>query len=319
MVLSGHAVIDVLVRRAAAAPRARRLPDARDRVPDRPPADRHASRSATSSARCWQAWWSDRSAASRSIPMVRVVFFDLFLFATGYKVGPQFFRGLGRQALAAGLAHGRAVRDESRHGPARRQGDALRLGHRGGPDGRRLHRVHRDRHGRRRDPAAGPACRGGDAAAEQHPRGLRGELPGGHDVRRLAAVEPCPAAAARRHPQGSARARHRSSVARRGRTAVSAFDEWDRRAYVPRDGTLVGRTVREIEKTFEAQRLFVERVRRDGEICEVGPDFRVRRATMSSRSPAGAASSSAAARDTRHRGRRHARCSPSHWSRPTSS
>ena len=33
-------------------------------------------------------------------PMVRVVFFDLFLFATGYKVGPQFFRGLGRQALA---------------------------------------------------------------------------------------------------------------------------------------------------------------------------------------------------------------------------
>ena len=30
--------------------------------------------------------------------MVRVVFFDLFLFATGYKVGPQFFRGLGAGA-----------------------------------------------------------------------------------------------------------------------------------------------------------------------------------------------------------------------------
>ena len=30
---------------------------------------------------------------------VKVVFFDLFLFATGYKVGPQFFRGLGRSAL----------------------------------------------------------------------------------------------------------------------------------------------------------------------------------------------------------------------------
>lgn len=31
-------------------------------------------------------------------PLVKVVFFDLFLFATGYKVGPQFFRGLKRHA-----------------------------------------------------------------------------------------------------------------------------------------------------------------------------------------------------------------------------
>ena len=32
-------------------------------------------------------------------PVVKIVFFDLFLFATGYKVGPQFFRGLGKNAL----------------------------------------------------------------------------------------------------------------------------------------------------------------------------------------------------------------------------
>ena len=32
-------------------------------------------------------------------PLVEVVFFDLFLFATGYKVGPQFFRGLKKNAL----------------------------------------------------------------------------------------------------------------------------------------------------------------------------------------------------------------------------
>lgn len=32
-------------------------------------------------------------------PAVKVIFFDLFLFATGYKVGPQFIRGLGRSAL----------------------------------------------------------------------------------------------------------------------------------------------------------------------------------------------------------------------------
>src|SRR3954463_6610357 len=32
-------------------------------------------------------------------PLVKTVFFDLFLFTTGYKVGPQFFRGLKSDAL----------------------------------------------------------------------------------------------------------------------------------------------------------------------------------------------------------------------------
>ena len=32
-------------------------------------------------------------------PLVKIVFFDLFLFATGYKVGPQFFRGLKENAV----------------------------------------------------------------------------------------------------------------------------------------------------------------------------------------------------------------------------
>jgi putative transport protein len=36
----------------------------------------------------------------RVAPIVKVVFFDLFLFATGYKVGPQFFRGLKKNALS---------------------------------------------------------------------------------------------------------------------------------------------------------------------------------------------------------------------------
>ena len=31
--------------------------------------------------------------------VVKTVFFDLFLFTTGYKVGPQFFRGLKKDAL----------------------------------------------------------------------------------------------------------------------------------------------------------------------------------------------------------------------------
>ena len=32
-------------------------------------------------------------------PTVKSVFFSLFLFATGYKVGPQFFRGLKKNAM----------------------------------------------------------------------------------------------------------------------------------------------------------------------------------------------------------------------------
>ena len=36
-------------------------------------------------------------------PIVKVTFFALFLFATGYKVGPQFFRGLGRNAISQAL------------------------------------------------------------------------------------------------------------------------------------------------------------------------------------------------------------------------
>jgi putative transport protein len=32
-------------------------------------------------------------------PVVKYVFFDLFLFTTGYKVGPQFFRALKKDAL----------------------------------------------------------------------------------------------------------------------------------------------------------------------------------------------------------------------------
>jgi hypothetical protein len=32
--------------------------------------------------------------------IVKTVFFDLFLFTTGYKVGPQFFRGLRRDAFS---------------------------------------------------------------------------------------------------------------------------------------------------------------------------------------------------------------------------
>ena len=79
--------------------------------------------------------------------LVKTVFFDLFLFTTGYKVGPQFFRGLKRDALLSGGAHVSSVHHLSRDGLPR--GQALRLRHRDGSRlaGRSFHRVDCDRHG----------------------------------------------------------------------------------------------------------------------------------------------------------------------------
>jgi len=62
---------------------------------------------------------------------VKAVFFLLFLFAIGYKVGPQFFGGLHRLV--------RHVRCRQNHG--------LQYRHHGGIDGRRHDRVGRAGHG----------------------------------------------------------------------------------------------------------------------------------------------------------------------------
>ena len=90
-------------------------------------------------------------------PLVKVVFFDLFLFATGYKVGPQFFRGLEEERAVPGAPDPRPVRDQPRHDRRVRQGDGLRLRHRGRAHGRRLHRVHGHRHRGQHDRPARPA------------------------------------------------------------------------------------------------------------------------------------------------------------------
>ena len=65
---------------------------------DRPDPDRVVQRWATSSARCSPACVIGQLDIEVA-PIVKIVFFDLFLFATGYKVGPQFFRGLKKNAL----------------------------------------------------------------------------------------------------------------------------------------------------------------------------------------------------------------------------
>ena len=208
-------------------------------------------------------------------PMVRVVFFDLFLFATGYKVGPQFFRGLGRQAVAqalltvvlcvtslgvallaarvmgydvgtaAGLMAG-AFTESTVIGTA---GDAIR-------------RLPLDETGKQvllnRIPVAyAVSYLVGTTFVVWFLSSLGPRLLG-IDLRK------------------AARELEASLTAPGGAHGVSAFEEWDRRAYLVGTGELAGRTVHEIEKRFEPQRLFVERLRRDGVIRGLGPDLQVR-------------------------------------------
>jgi putative transport protein len=57
----------------------------------------------------------------------------------------------------------------------------------------------------------------------------------------------------------------------RGLVESSAYREWDLRAYRINDAVWAGRTVAGLEKSFAPARVFVERIRRGGEIVEAEP------------------------------------------------
>ena len=165
-------------------------------------------------------------------PIVKVVFFDLFLFATGYKVGPQFFRGLrknaGSQALLTLVLCVTSL--VTTVVAAKLMG--YDCGTAAGPPGRGLHRVHGHRHrGQHHRPAR--AARGReDAPAEQHPRRLRGQLPRGHELRGLVPLESRAAAAARRPQGGGPQARGAGGAGSKAEAGTrSAYREWDVRAF----------------------------------------------------------------------------------------
>ena len=92
-------------------------------------------------------------------PLVKTVFFDLFLFATGYKVGPAVLPRPQEERRAPGGADGRALRDEPRDDRDRGEDPRVRQRDRRGADGRRLHRVDRHRHRRPDHRAARPPGR----------------------------------------------------------------------------------------------------------------------------------------------------------------
>ena len=58
---------------------------------------------------------------------------------------------------------------------------------------------------------------------------------------------------------------------------VSAWRQFEMRAYRVRDqSAVIGKTVTEIERMVQPQRVFIERIRRDGQVFETAPDFRLR-------------------------------------------
>ena len=86
--------------------------------------------------------------------IVKTVFFDLFLFTTGYKVGPQFFRGLKKDALPRSRSRSSCASPVSSPPSSRRRCSGTTSGPRRAA-GRGVLRVHGDRDRRRRHQSAG--------------------------------------------------------------------------------------------------------------------------------------------------------------------
>jgi putative transport protein len=209
-------------------------------------------------------------------PLVKLVFFDLFLFATGYKVGPQFFRGLRKNALpqalltlvlclaslattfaaaklmgydcgtAAGLLAG-AFTESTVIGTA---GNTIaRLGLPDAEKARLLNNI---------PVAYAVSYLVGTSfvvwfLSSVAPKLLRVDLKA--EARALEAQA----------AQGS----------KTGTSTRSAYREWDVRAFRIFD-TLAGKSVAEVERSFAPARVFVQRIRRGSELIDARPDTQLR-------------------------------------------
>jgi putative transport protein len=209
-------------------------------------------------------------------PLVKLVFFDLFLFATGYKVGPQFFRGLRKNAAsqalltlvlcvvslvttvvaaklmgydcgtAAGLLAG-AFTESTVIGTA---GNTItRLGLPEAETSRLLNNI---------PVAYAVSYLVGTSLvvwflSSLAPRLLRVDLKA--ESRKLEAQA------------GGGKADERTR---------SAYREWDVRAFRIPD-TWDGLRVKEVEGSFAPARVFVQRARREGALLELGPDTILRK------------------------------------------
>jgi putative transport protein len=206
-------------------------------------------------------------------PLVKIVFFDLFLFATGYKVGPQFFRGLKKNALsqaaltvvlcgtslvvavvaakllhydcgtAAGLLAG-AFTESTVIGTA---GDMI---------------------GRLNLPDAEKARLLNNIPVAYAVSYLVGT---GFVVWFLSSLAP---RLLRVDLKAEARALEQQITGGKEEKAGvrSAYPEWDRRAYRVASDWFAGRNVSELESSFAPDRVFVERIRHQGRLVAPSPE-----------------------------------------------
>ena len=202
-------------------------------------------------------------------PAVKLVFFDLFLFATGYKVGPQFIRGLGRNALpqvavtvvlcVTSLLVTLAAAKVLRYDPGTAAGllaGAFTESTVIGTAGETIARLDRPEEEREKFQNNIPV-----AYAVSYLVGT------GFVVYFLSSLAPKLLKVDLKEESKKLEVELRGGPGQE----VFAQAEWVRRAYQIDDKAWAGRMVSALEKFFAPERVFVERIRRGGEILVAEP------------------------------------------------
>ena len=205
-------------------------------------------------------------------PLVKVVFFDLFLFATGYKVGPQFFRGLRKNAgpqvaltvvlcvtsLLTTVAAAK-IFDYDSGTAAGLMAGAFTESTVIGTAGQTIERLDLPEEEKQRQLNNIPV-----AYAVSYLVGT------GFVVWFLSSLAPkllkVDLKAESRKLEDSMTAGKRPELGGR-----SAYREWDLRAFRIQAAGAVNRTVAELERSFAPERVFVERLRQNGSLVEPAP------------------------------------------------
>jgi len=211
-------------------------------------------------------------------PVVKIVFFDLFLFATGYKVGPQFIRGLGKSALpqvavtvvlcltslATTVAAAKIFRYDCGTAAGLMAGaftESTVIG------------------------TAGETIKRLDLPDVEKTR-LQNNIPIAYSVSYLVGtgfVVWFLSSLAPRLLKLDLKAESRklerelSGGQEWGPAGPSAYREWDMRAYRIDDAAWADRSVADLEHSFAPERAFVERIHRGGEFLEAAPETVLRR------------------------------------------
>jgi len=204
-------------------------------------------------------------------PLVKVVFFDLFLFATGYKVGPQFFRGLKKNAasqalltlvlcltsLVTTLIAAKVMGYDSGTAAGLLAG-AFTESTVIGTAGNTIARL---------------------ALSDEEKTRLLNNIPVAYAVSYLVGTTGAvffltslgPRLLGANIAEESRKLEEESGGgAENDGGPVPAYREWDFRAYQLAD-EWTGRTVAELERSFEPDRVFVERLRHDGQVEDAEP------------------------------------------------